>query len=257
MEQLISTASFVVILFGLVYLRSRNANIEIKVPDIIVAVMPAMLFLIATGKLSKFELSESGLKIETAISEAAKSKISGLEKNVHLEKLPAQSLASDDKASLAEIPRLIDQKTEALSFRMGVSDYKEDIIYHYMQELTAKPYLKHLIFLDKEGQFLGISPVKPFVNANPNKGSTYRQLANSLAKGDRSWIEANIPEIVMRENALNTSTSRSEALSKMIELHVDELPVIDQQGDLVGMVERNFISSTLLLEIASKVKVKE
>lgn len=252
MELFVSVAGFISILAVLVYMRSRKKAIEIKTPDIIVAILPVFIFLLISGKLSKFELSESGLKIETAINEAAKSQISGLEMSVDLEKLPARSLSTDPKSMVEDIPELINKKTEALSFKLGFDGYNGKAIYWFLSELTEKPYLKHLIFLDNEGKFFGISPASSFIKLYPDSGRSYEQLASWLINNNEEKIKAFVPGIITHEEALMSTTSRNAALSKMVELKVNELPVLDGKGNFVGMVERNAISSSLLLEIASK-----
>ena len=241
MELFISIASFVIILGLLIFLRSRGSSLEIKLPDIIVAILPVMIFLIVSGKLSKFELSESGLKIETAITEAAQSKISGLEIAVELEKLPTETVSSATKGGTAEIPKLINQKTEALSFYLGYSGYNGHAIGEYLTRLTAKPFLKYLIFLDENGKFFGISPAAKFANQDPSSEEHYYDLAKWLVNNDTKSLTASVPGLITRDEALSQSNSRSQALSKMMELKVDTLPVLDNEGNLAGMVDRSSV----------------
>ena len=100
MELLISVSSFIIILAAIVFLRNKHSNLDIKTPDIIVAILPVLIFLIVSGKLSRFELSVSGLKIETAITEAANSHIEGLEMSLDIEKLPVEVQKPERNKSL-------------------------------------------------------------------------------------------------------------------------------------------------------------
>jgi len=256
MDLYISIASFLIILGLLIYLRSRVSTLEIKLPDIIVAVLPVMIFLIVSGKLSKFELSESGLKIETAITEAAQTKISGLEVAVGLEKLPTQHLSTETKGGTSEIPKLINQKTEALSFHLGYSGYNGYAIREYLTRLTAKPFLKYLIFLDENGKFFGISPASQFANQDLSSDKHYYDLASWLVNNDTRALAASVPGLITRDEALSQSDSRSQALEKMMKLKADSLPVLDAEGNLAGMVDRSSVTSSLLLEIAANIEKK-
>jgi hypothetical protein len=71
----LSVCSFVFIIALLVLIRAKNSRFEVKPADIVVAVVPVVVFLLVTGKLQKFEVGEGGVKIETAFVKASKSAI--------------------------------------------------------------------------------------------------------------------------------------------------------------------------------------
>jgi hypothetical protein len=71
----LSVGSFVLILALLVLIRAKNSRFEVKPADIVVAVVPVIVFLLVTGKLQKFEIGEGGVKIETAFVKASTSAI--------------------------------------------------------------------------------------------------------------------------------------------------------------------------------------
>ena len=54
-----SVGSFVAILAVLVLLRAKNSRLEVKPADIVVAILPILVFLLVTGKLQKFEIFHS------------------------------------------------------------------------------------------------------------------------------------------------------------------------------------------------------
>jgi hypothetical protein len=257
MEFVISIGSFILILLVIIAFRSRGSRIEIKTPDIIVAILPAFIFLILTGKLSKFELSESGLKIESAISEAASSKISGLEKQLEFEKLPTIKVNSNTKGSVQKIPKLINDKTEALTFYLGYQGYYDQAIYKYISELTEKPYLKYLIFLDAEGNFYAMSSARRFIKENPKCCLAYSQLEHALVNNNIEALHKLIPDLITVDGAISSASSRRETLKKMLDLKVDTLPVLDGNKKLIGMVDKASISGSLLLEIVSKMDSTE
>lgn len=254
MDIILSVASFAIILTIIILLRSRGSSIEIKTPDIIVAILPAFLFLIVSGKLSKFELSESGLKIETAITEAANTKIEGLEKSLDSERLPTTQLNTGAKGGVQEIPKLLNNKTEALTFYFGYNGYYSRAIYQYIKELTEKPFLKYLIFYDSDGSFYAMSSAQQFIKKYPDCCLAYEQLENALRNDNQKELASLVPFLIKREHALSSASSRSYALKKMLDLKIDTLPVVDKQGNLVGMVDKASISGSLLLEIASKME---
>jgi len=71
----LSVGGFALILATLVLLRAKSSRFEVKPADIVVAVVPVLVFLLVTGKLQKFEIGEGGVKIETAFVKASASTI--------------------------------------------------------------------------------------------------------------------------------------------------------------------------------------
>ncbi len=257
MDIFLSVASFAAILAIIIILRSRGSSIDIKTPDIIVAILPAFLFLVVSGKLSKFELSESGLKIETAITEAANTKIEGLEKGLDSEKLPTMQVNSNTKGGVQEIPKLLNNKTEALTFYLGYQGYYNRAIYQYIKQLTGKPFLKYLIILEKDGRFYAMGSAQKFIEKYPDCCDAYLQFEQALKNDDRAALSTLMPDLITLDQALNNKTSRSQALSIMLTKKTDILPVVDEAGKLIGMVDKASISGSLLLEIASSLEKKE
>ncbi len=112
----ISIAVFAGILGLFTFLRAKNRNFEIKATDIVVAVLPIIIFLLITGKIQKFEVGE--LKIETAFVKASASAIAS--QVTALAGLPSEPIRTDPKIGVMDIPRLIQDKAQGLSFRLGV-----------------------------------------------------------------------------------------------------------------------------------------
>src|SRR5207249_4985039 len=124
----ISVAVFVGILVLLMLLRRRNASFEVKATDIVVAVLPVVIFLLISGKIQKFEVGE--LKIETAFVKASGSAIAS--QVTSLVGLPAEPIRIDPKLGVEQIPRLIQNKAQGLSFRLGFGGYDGPAIQEYL-----------------------------------------------------------------------------------------------------------------------------
>lgn len=261
MELFASIAGFIAILAAIVVLRSKGSAIEIRFPDIVVALLPILIYLIVSGKLTKFEIGESGIKLETAIKDAAQSEIAGLQVAIEREQVPSSNLPTESvsrrsKGGVQQIPRLINEKTEALSFNLGYSGYYGPAIREYLQKLTSQPFLKYLIFYDQDGKFFGVSPATRFVNQGSDSNQQYADLAAWLRDNNTQAVRDNVPGFIGYQDALDQSASRSQALEKMIALQADKLPMLDSDGNLLGMVDRTVISSSLLLDIAKNVDSK-
>lgn len=57
-----------------------------------------------------------------------------------------------------------------------------------------------------------------------------------------------------RQNAIRSDGDKQSALEKMEELGVEMLPVVDFEEGFVGVVERSRLASSLIIEVANKVR---
>ena len=138
---MISIGTFIAILGILVLLRAKNSKYEVRPTDIVVAVLPIVIFLLVTGKIQKFEFGE--FKIESAFVKASTSSITS--QVTPLRGLPSEPLRIDPKLGVDEIPHLIERKTEGLLFRLGHGGYWGTAIEEYLVSLVKFPFLRYII----------------------------------------------------------------------------------------------------------------
>ena len=48
--------------------------------------------------------------------------------------------------------------------------------------------------------------------------------------------------------------NKSDVLTKMEQLHVEQLPAVDEKGKLVGVVDRSRVLASMMLEITSELR---
>lgn len=253
MPLLLSVGSFIIILALLVAMRASDSRFEVKPSDIVVAVVPVVLFLLVTGKLQKFEIGEGGVKIETAFVNASASAIAS--QVTPMSALPSEPIATDLKRGVEEIPKFIEQKTEGLEFRMGHGGYYGPAIAEYLTRLTQEPYLNHLIIEERDGSFFGIADARKLAALfqTPRTPVTAADLARWLNKADGKAL-AQLPGFVPAADALTEATDKGAALEKMETLDRDTLPVIDGTGKFVGIVERSRLTASLLIDVAKNLQ---
>jgi hypothetical protein len=252
---LLSIGSFVLILAALVWVRASNSRFEVKPSDIVVAVVPIVVFLLVTGKLQKFEIGEGGVKIETAFVDASASAITA--QVTPLTGLPTQPIEINPKAGVADIPALIERKTEGLLFRIGHGGYYGPAIMEYLARLTREPFLKYLIIENKDGTFFGIVNARELAALfQAGRGAyTPDDLANWLNRGDAARL-ATLPGFIAAADALNQASDKGQALVRMEALNVATLPVIDDNRRYVGMVDRSRLTASLLIDVARNLEAK-
>src|SRR6476646_3053793 len=97
---IISVFVFAFVLFLLVWLRTRSANrFQIKSWDVVVALVPVVLWLLLTGKIHEFDIGE--IKLSTAIKMATKAPVKGQISEL----LPIDTVSTSEKGGLSEIPK--------------------------------------------------------------------------------------------------------------------------------------------------------
>jgi len=250
---LYSIGSFLLILAILVLLRAKSSRFEVKPSDIVVAVVPVVVFLLVTGKLQKFEIGEGGVKIETAFVQASRASIDP--QVTALTGLPAAPIQLDSKAVVSEIPRLIERQTEGLLFRLGHGGYWGPAIEEYFNVLARHPFFKFLIVEHPDGRFFGLADARALNELLGNSDAPYDadQLARWLNQSDTKAL-SRLPGFIGEDQAVRKGTDKFEALLKMEELNVDWLPAVNDQQRFAGIVERSRLMASLLIDVTQSLK---
>ncbi len=244
-------AIFIVIIAIMILLRIKVLkNTEIKQTDILIAIIPVILWLLLTGKITEFEFGD--LKVQTAFLEASTSPIT---RQITPLKLPVRSLSMDPKRGVEQIPRLIESRTEALLFELGYGRYYGPAIEEYLIQLCDYSFFKYIIIVDAQQKFVGLVDAKQlnatFTSSNP--GFNSRDFANWINNNQTNAL-LRLPGLIMSENAIRKEMNKQTVLEKMEILNIDLLPVINEENKFVGIIERSRLTASLIIEVANKVK---
>jgi len=243
-----------------VFLRSRyGEKYELKIIDLVLIVLPLLFVLLISGKLQvldafgiKADLSElfadaAGTTIEEQV--ASKSSL-GVDEVVHMLEMAA-------KGGVREIPKLVENKTEALVFRLGHGGYYGPAIQQYFDALYASSYLQYLIIKDKDSKLFGIYNVLDLaVYFRTNKSHAYKQFARWLNQPNSDAIRSlsKLPGFVGADQAVAREMSKRNVLERMDNFRIDSLPVVDKEGLFVGTVERSQLTASLILDVVSRLE---
>ncbi len=250
---LYSIGSFLLILATLVLLRARSSRFEVKPSDIVVAIIPVVVFLLVTGKLQKFEIGEGGVKIETAFVQASTASIDP--QVTPLTGLPSEPIQLDPKTAVSKIPSLIERRTEGLLFRLGHGGYWGPAIEEYFSALGRQTFFKYLIIEHPDGRFFGLADARALYEMLSNRSGPFGadQLARWLNQSDTKAL-ARLPGFIGQDQAVRKGTDKFEALLKMEELNVDWLPAINEEQRFAGIVERSRLMASLLIDVTRNLK---
>ncbi len=257
----LSVATFVVILALLIFLRARNNAFEVKPTDIVVAILPIIIFLLVTGKIHALEVG--GLKVETAIVNATNSPITS--QVTPLTGLPSEPIRIDQKAGIEEIPQLIKNKTQGLVFILGRGGYYYGpAIRDYLVSLTKQPFLQYIILENPDHTFFGIADARaladllssaspPTAMSGASAALDYETLARWLNSPDKPALK-HLPGFISSEQAVTETTDKDQALQLMESLRVDTLPVVNRDSRFAGIVNQSRLTASLILDVAKELK---
>jgi CBS domain. len=247
----ISIAAFVLILGLLILLRGINSKFEVKPTDIVVAILPVVIFLLVTGKIGKVAFGE--LTIETAFVKASTSVIAS--QVTPLTGLPSEPIQTDPKLGIEEIPRLIEKKTQGLLFRLGFSGYYGPVIREYFISLSKQPFLRYVILENPDKSFFAMADARGLADllSSANPPYTADQFASWLQSSDKASLKR-LPGYISSENAVTETTDKDQALRLMESANVDTLPVVNKDKRFVGIVNRSRLTASLILDVAQQLK---
>lgn len=246
------------ILSVLVRVRTRG-KYEIKMIDLSLILIPLLFWLIGTGKIKKFAVG--GVEFETAqafIGASAES----IELQVSFTSVlniedVIQTVERDMKGDVTQIPRLIKSKTEALEFRLGHGGYWGPAIQEYFESLDAFAFLRYAIIHYQDGTLFGVFEAKDVLRYFREQGeSAYRTFARYLNNPDEQSLQRlrDLPGFIPGEYAVTSSANKLSVLEEMEKLMRGTLPVINSNRQFVGIVNREQLTASLIIDVAKKLE---
>ena len=241
---------FIVVLALLVGIRARlGAKFDIKNTDIALALVPIALWLFLSGRVQEFAFGD--FRIVAAIRDASQSQVAP-----QVTKIPFENIQVDAKAGIDMIPRLLQQKSQALGFNLGRGAYYYGpAIVDYFRELTRTPYLRYVVINNSDGSFFGMTDARQLgaLITGPG-GSQYAEaFAGWLNSPDGERLET-LPGFIPARKALNAEDDKQQALRVMDSLDVQALPVVSAGGKFAGVVDRSKLTASILVDIADRLE---
>lgn len=230
---------------------------EVKAIDLAFIVIPLVVVALATGGLKGLDLFGVKVDLTELWGEIAASEIGPQvsESQPVDDVMDLQPLAQ--KGGVGQIPRLIEQKTEALSFRLGAGGYLGSAIEEYFEKLYGSSYLRFVVVNHPDDTLFGIYPAADLIAYLRSLGaSSYQEFAGLLNNGDefaKSEL-ASLPGFVSGEEALSATSTKRNALQAMVRLNRESLPVVDDTERFVGTVERSKLTTNLILAVTEKLE---
>ena len=247
------------LLVGSILLRVfSEGKYEIKTIDLVFIIVPLLFAGLATGKLRGFDLFGVKADLSELWTKAADMQI---EQNISTVPVSPvddaiEMIETAQKMGVDQIPKLIERRTQALAFHLGMGRYDGLAIKKYFDDLYGSSYLRYVVINHSDSTFFGMYDAADLIAYLRTLGGTagYEVFEGMLNQGDdraKDWL-ARLPSFVSSVKAVAVETSKRDALQAMEELNLDNLPVSDTAGRFVGTVERAKLTTSLILAVTKK-----
>ena len=249
-----------VLVLGSLLLRVLSGGkYEIKTIDLVFLLIPLLVVALVTGKLKGVDLFGVKADLSELWAAAAQTKIEGQVAPM----APAtvqdvvQAVEMVSKGGTEELQRLLQRNIEALEFKLGYGGYYGPAIKQYFDALSGGPSLRVIVINGPDRKLFGVYEASDLVGylrvAGERGYEQFQTLLNSGTETARAEL-AKLPGFISGDDAVTAMISKRDALTRMEQLDVDILPVVDEQQRFIGTVQRSKLTAGLILQITDKLE---
>ncbi len=255
LPEMIVSAFALALLIALVTLRAvSKGRFEVKLSDAIIAVIPVVLWLVISQRITKLVLGTEGITVETAREAIVKASTQPIKSQV-----PVVRVATAQKGGLGDIARLAKEGVEGLEFTVGRAVYAAPVVRGYLTTLSEYPFFKYVLYQDPQGRLVGMTDARKlttFLRQNEAQDRfAWDRFADAVNSGNMS-VPRTAPGFVAAEQAVARDADKRTVLKRMEELGAEWLPVVDANRRFVGVVERSRLTASLILDVADQLATK-
>lgn len=229
---------FFLILLALILINAKvNGGFKVDTSWVAIALAPAVIWLLATGQLAEFSGFGLGFKLREASAKPFSLRLEGSS----IEPVP---LVLGEKGGIGEIPELVRRRVAALTLQVGRrSYYSGSAIRRYLEELTPHDFFRYCVFSGGDGRFRGLAPARALLDQLRRQ---QLDIVKVIEEGSLNLVDGLVTA------ALPKNSTKREALRKMDEMNLAELPVVDEGGRFVGIIDRDKLTSSILVELVAR-----
>ncbi|OED36952.1 hypothetical protein AB833_25350 [Chromatiales bacterium (ex Bugula neritina AB1)] len=244
---------------GAIFVRARyGEQFALKPIDLVLVALPLLFVLLVSGKVKVFEAFGVKADLSELIADAASTEIRGQAVGGMSPDVGevVEMLEMAGKAGVGNIPELVTKKTEALTFKLGHGGYIGDAVKQYVDALSASSYLRFIVLLDTNDQLFCIYnalDLQVYYRTASGAYNNFADAINGASEDNRRWL-ATLPGFVGAADAVRLSASKRQALQKMSSLRIDNLPVVNDEGNFVGTINRTNMTASMLLSIVDRLE---
>jgi hypothetical protein len=232
--------------FVVVGLAERIEGYALIDGPVLIALMllPLVVYFVASGKLTRLK----GLGFEAKFAEKAEETVR-----------PAAPIAYNDpqivaregvRKLLAQVRQINKSRPVVMTMTIGGGQYTVKDVKRYLDVLSQLRGFKLVVFLDSDKRvvaYMEAWALKELVEQTETEPELAGEFVQSINSGPKESVTVN-PSVT--ERMISTTSTNIEALREMQEQNLEALVVVNQQGMLCGVVERDQVITSIILSLA-------
>ncbi|MGR9044558.1 MAG: CBS domain-containing protein [Gammaproteobacteria bacterium] len=231
-------ASFFGLLFLITFIDAKiNGGFKIETTWVAIALAPTLIWLLSSGQLAELSGFGVAFKLREAIARPFSLNLDGL-------KIEPEVLPANEKEGISEIPKFIEKRVTAMTLQVGRRGYYfGPAIMEYLDRLTRYDFFRYVVFIDGAGKFIGLVPARTFYDQLRTQNI---DIVSVIEQGDIKILNGLVT------NTVSNSNNKREVLEKMAKGNVAELPVVDDENRFIGIIDRDKLTSSIVLALVAE-----
>jgi CBS domain-containing protein len=214
-----------------------NGGFKIETSWIAIALSPTLIWLLSSGQMAELSGFGVAFKLREAIARPFSLNHEG--SKIQPEKLPA-----DAKTGIAAIPRFIDKRIPAMLLEVGRKGYYYGpAIMEYLDRLVPHDFFRYLIFIDANGRFIAFVPARTIYEQLLDDNIDIVQIIES---GNLTALNGII------STSVRNDANKQSVLEIMAKQRLSELPVVDENNVFIGVIDRDKLTSSIVLDLVAQ-----
>jgi len=244
-QAIIISVIFLVLGFFAVWLLNSKLHITGDAVFVSVLLIPIIVYLIFSGRLTEIR-APGGL--EAKFVGTAEKSVEPTVESVEASTEEMQVVAKEGLRELQRImPHVDESKPITLTVTLGKSGYyQREPLLQYVKVLSQYRNFKFVLFLNQENRFVAYMPswmVKQTLEMDA--------LGNEFVHAINEGRVNDIRRYGAVTQTLSTKATNIQAIQEMTTRNLEALVVIDEEGRLKGVVEREQLLSKFILAMAT------
>ncbi|MEM6746158.1 MAG: hypothetical protein AAF608_01930 [Pseudomonadota bacterium] len=256
-ETVLAIGLFVIVVSVIVGTRWRASNsFEVTLKDAAVASIPAVLVFAAAGQVQRVVLAPDGVEVSFvgAFVDAVHAPVTR-----QIVPLTYESLGEAEKGSIPALDDFVSNETPVLTYTLGNRYYDADVTIAYFYRLSTTSSFRYVVFKDDRGAVVemcdGPSLAQAIRASQSSDGYFLAQrFVDSVIEGEVPSFAREAAVCVPRAEAIATTADKAETLKRFDNANREWLPVLEDDGQLAGVVERSHVTSSVLIDVLARLE---
>ena len=235
---------FIILLIVINIIKNRGLLADIITDNTIIflAILPFIIYLAVSGKISEFK----GGGFEVKFNNASNAGVSFKSEEVVFNEVEAVLKGDVENLRKTILPNMAEKLTSVLFLVPGRGGYNYKILKEYLEELTKFDFFKYVLFVGEDREtFKGYIHARDIL-AQLLDEFKKDEIINRINSGDVEGI------LGVKKNSIDDDISNRNALKYMEKNGITEAAVVDENGKFKGFTNQDMITTRIINNLMTK-----